>query len=502
MERKASLCGKCGEKLTHQFCVERADFLRGHLDIPNQIGPPGYVQSCTNQRVIHRQQAIAVAADALLVAHGLRQRLTERDAGVLNRVVIVDMQIALRAGFHVNQRVAGQLVEHMIKEADAGLIVVRTGSIKVDLNDDVGFCRFARDGCAAHGVLPLGFDFKALIGRSGGEAKSGLATKMARVVLGFPPRGKPPNVRPKVMGESMERKDRIDGQGALILIAFSMALGLNQALVKIMNDALQPVFQAGLRSVVAIIPVLLISLYFKRRLSISDGSLIPGILTGCCFAAEFVLLFLALEYTSVARASIFFYTMPFWLAVAAHFLIPGERLTIWRVLGLGLAVVGVSIALGGGGDLGPKALLGDVMCLIGAMFWAVIALMARKTKLANSCPEMQLLYQLVVSGIILVPFSLLFGDWVREFTPVYGAIFAFQCFGIVGVGFLTWFWVLKRYPASDMASFGFLAPVFGVIFGWLLLEEAITWDIVLAMALVAVGIYLVNARFAKAKTPA
>jgi len=129
-------------------------------------------------------------------------------------------------------------------------------------------------------------------------------------------------------------------------------------------------------------------------------------------------------------------------------------------------------------------------------------LMARKTKLANSCPEMQLLYQLVVSGIILIPFSLLFGDWMRDFTPVYGLIFAFQCVGIVAIGFLTWFWVLKRYPASDMASFGFLAPVFGVIFGWLLLDEAITWDIVLAMALVAVGIYLVNARFAKAKTPA
>jgi len=294
------------------------------------------------------------------------------------------------------------------------------------------------------------------------------------------------------------RKDRIDASGALVLVLFSGVLGLNQALVKIMNGALQPVFQAGLRSVLAIIPVLLIALYLKRRLSISDGSLVPGILSGLLFAIEFLLLFLALEYTSVARASIFFYTMPFWLAIAAHFLIPGDRLTLWRVLGLVLALVGVIIALGGEAP-GPRAIWGDVMCLIAATFWAGIALIVRKSALGKSCPEMQMLYQLVVSGIVLIPLSLFFGEWVRDWSVGYAGIFAFQVVGVVGIGFLSWFWVLSIYPASDMASFGFLAPVFGVIFGWLLLNEPITWDVVVALALVAAGIFLVNARFAKAK---
>lgn len=295
----------------------------------------------------------------------------------------------------------------------------------------------------------------------------------------------------------MARKDRIDAQGAMVLIAFSAVLGLNQVLVKVMNGALQPVFQAGLRSVLAIIPVLIIALWLKRRLTIRDGSLGPGIISGFLFAGEFVLLFLALDYTSVARASIFFYTMPFWMAIGAHFLIPGDRLTRWRVFGLALAVIGVMIALQGGSAAGPMALWGDVMCLIGATFWAAIGLLARKTALSRSCPEMQLLYQLVVSGIVLIPFSLLFGDWVRDFTSVSAGIFAFQVVGVVGIGFLSWFWVLSIYPASDMASFGFLAPVFGVILGWLILGEEITPSIVLALALVAAGIFLVNARFAR-----
>jgi len=269
------------------------------------------------------------------------------------------------------------------------------------------------------------------------------------------------------------RKDRIDASGALILVLFSAALGLNQALVKVMNGALQPVFQAGLRSALAIIPVLLIALYLKRRLSISDGSLLPGIASGCLFGIEFLLLFLALEYTSVARASIFFYTMPFWLAIGAHFLIPGDRLTLWRIVGLVLALVGVIIALGGESP-GPRAIWGDVMCLVAATFWAGIALIVRKTDLGKACPEMQLLYQLTVSGLLLIPLSLFFGDWVRDWSLGYGAVFAFQVIGVVGIGFLAWFWVLSIYPASDMASFGFLAPVFGVIFGWALLNEPIT----------------------------
>ena len=143
----------------------------------------------------------------------------------------------------------------------------------------------------------------------------------------------------------MDRKDRIDALGATLLVGFSMLLGLNQVLVKLVNSGLAPVFQAGLRSPCAFLPVLLYALYARKKLSINDGSLIPGIVCGFFFASEFLLLFQALDYTTVARASVFFYTMPFWLAVAAHFLIPGERLTTVRIAGLALAVAGIAWAL-------------------------------------------------------------------------------------------------------------------------------------------------------------
>jgi len=293
---------------------------------------------------------------------------------------------------------------------------------------------------------------------------------------------------------TLQRKDHIDKLGAVVLVSFSALLGLNQVLIKLVNAGLQPVFQAGLRSVCAFLPVLLFALITRKALSVRDGSLLPGILAGTLFAVEFTLLFIALDYTSVARASVLFYTMPIWVAVAAHFLIPGETLTLKRSTGLFLACLGVVAALAHNTNpVTGKAFIGDLLCLLASTLWAAIALLARRTKLSKSTPEMQLLYQLGVSAPILLILSLAFGDWFREPTPIIWAIFAFQVLVVVCVGFLSWFWVLSIYPAADMAVYSFLAPVFGVLLGWLLLGESIGWNVGLALLLVSIGIALVNA---------
>lgn len=293
----------------------------------------------------------------------------------------------------------------------------------------------------------------------------------------------------------MQRKSGIDAFGAVLLIAFSALLGLNQVMIKLVNDGLQPVFQAGLRSACAFFPVLVFALIMRKKLSLTDGSLGPGILAGLLFGIEFILMFVGLDYTSVARASVLFYTMPIWVALGAHWLIPGESLTRLRLGGLLLALLGVIVALSVNNyPASDKALLGDLMCLVAATLWAAIALLARTTRLAHSRPEMQLLYQLGVSAPLLLLASLAFGPWLRDPTPLLWGIFTFQVLVVVSIGFLTWFWVLSVYPASDMAVYSFLAPVFGVLFGWVILDEHIGLNILLALVLVSVGITLVTRR--------
>ena len=301
----------------------------------------------------------------------------------------------------------------------------------------------------------------------------------------------------------MERKDHIDLFGASVLISFSVLLGLNQALVKLVNVGFAPVFQAGLRSACAFLPVLVFAWIARRRLSVTDGTLGPGVLNGLLFSVEFCLLFLALDYTSVARVSLFFYTMPFWVALGAHFLIPGERLTRGRVLGLAIALAGVTLALFGdasstgssaSSSAGDMMWLGDLLAVGGAVFWAGIALLTRTTRLANASPEMNLLYQLAVSAVVLLAVAPLFGEPIRELTPTILGIFTFQFLVVVAFGFVVWFWILVTYPVSDMASFGLLTPVFGVFFGWLMFDDELTPSFILSLVMVGSGIFLINSR--------
>ena len=295
----------------------------------------------------------------------------------------------------------------------------------------------------------------------------------------------------------MAPKDKMDTLGCSLLVAVSLLLGLNQVLVKIVSEGMHPALQAGLRSGFAIFPVFVLALFLKRKLSITDGSLPWGIIAGVLFAIEFLLLFFALDYSSVARVSVLFYTMPVWMTIAAHFLIPTEKITMLRAGGLVVATAGVAIAMLGRNE-GENALIGDIFCIAAAMIWAAIGLVARLTPMNRSAPEMQLLYQLVVSAFVLLPVSYLIGDQIRELRPEHWGILAFQSIVVVGFGILTWFWILSKYPASDMASFGFLAPVFGVILGWLILDEEVSSWIVAALFMVSIGIVLIT-RKPKAK---
>lgn len=294
----------------------------------------------------------------------------------------------------------------------------------------------------------------------------------------------------------MERKPAIDVFGASVLISFSVLLGLNQALVKLVNAGFAPVFQSGLRSACAFLPVLAYAVLMRRRLSLSDGTFGPGIVNGLLFSGEFCLVFLALDFTSVARVSLFFYTMPFWVAIGAHFIIPGERLSKRRFLGLAIAIAGVTLALldDSHEEVNSQAWIGDLLALGGAVFWASIALLTRTSKLSSATPEMNLLYQLGVSAIVLLTISPLFAEPIRELTPLIVGIFTFQVFVVVAFGFVVWFWILTVYPVSDMASFGLLAPVFGVFFGWLIFDDELTISFIAALAIVGSGIFLINSR--------
>ena len=80
-----------------------------------------------------------VATKTLLVANGLSQRLAQRDADILDGVMRVDVQIALRLDVKVNQAMPRHLVEHVVEKGNAGRQAGLSGPIEIQANLHLGF---------------------------------------------------------------------------------------------------------------------------------------------------------------------------------------------------------------------------------------------------------------------------------------------------------------------------------------------------------------------------
>ncbi len=291
----------------------------------------------------------------------------------------------------------------------------------------------------------------------------------------------------------MDRKPNLDVIGVAAMLSFAVLFAFNQVVIKVTIEGIQPIFAAGLRSAIGFGALAL--WMWARGISprMSRAQLWGGFLVGVLFSLEFLCIFLALDLTTVSRASVIFYTMPIWLGLIAHFVLPGERLSGLRLLGFALAICGVAWAFldRSGGEV---SLLGDVLALIAALCWAGIALAVRLTAFSSARAEVQLMCQLAFSAVVFLAIAPLFGPLLRDFAAIHAAGLMFQSIAVVLFGFLVWFALMKIYPASDIAAFSFLSPVLSVFMGWWLLGEQIGIEIIGALGLVCLGLVLISRR--------
>jgi drug/metabolite transporter (DMT)-like permease len=291
-----------------------------------------------------------------------------------------------------------------------------------------------------------------------------------------------------------EIRPALDRAATLLLVLLCAIWGANQVVIKIANQGISPVFQAGLRSIGSALLVLLWCRWRREKLLVRDGTLAPGIAVGLLFAFEFVLVYWGVTFTTASRAAVFIYTAPFTVAIGAHLFVPGDRLTLAKLAGLVAAFLGVVVAFADALRLpSQRELIGDVMCFVGAIAWGATTVLIKATKLAQASPERTLMYQLAVSAVVLPVVALLTGE-PGVFAPSVAVVAAllYQIVVVAFATYITWFWLIGRYPASRLAAFTFLTPVLGVAFGALFLGESIRPALIVAVATIAAGIYLVN----------
>lgn len=287
------------------------------------------------------------------------------------------------------------------------------------------------------------------------------------------------------------RKSRLDGVGVAMLLGVQGLLAVNQVIIKLVNAGLQPVFFAGLRSLLAVGFVWAWLVWKGRPPRLRREAWGSGLLMGAIFAAEFLFLFLALDLTTVGRSSLIMYSMPVWFALLAHFGL-GERITGTKAAGLALAFAGCAVAILSRPTTGEASLVGDLCALGAAWGWALTAYIARRPVMRAEGPEMQLFWMVLVSAPILLLAAPLFGPLIRDLQALYIVGLVFQSSIVVAGGFIAWLWLLSVYPASTVASFSFLTPILALLLGAVLFDETIGLPILLAAALAASGIVLIN----------
>src|SRR5690606_19020496 len=123
--------------------------------------PAGQVDDHARQRLVERRVGRAEAGDAAPFAQGLIERLAERERTVLDRVMIVDLEIAPTLQAEIEAGVLGERPQHVIEEADPGRHVGPAGAVEGQLDLDRGLQGLAADrrparahlGRPAHGTI-------------------------------------------------------------------------------------------------------------------------------------------------------------------------------------------------------------------------------------------------------------------------------------------------------------------------------------------------------------
>jgi len=185
-------------------------------------------------------------------------------------------------------------------------------------------------------------------------------------------------------------------------------------------------------------------------------------------------------------------SVPFSALLAAVFF--KDKLGWRRLLGMALAFAGVAILVGE--PKRPSDLLGVLLMSGASLAWAVSLIQTKSLQGVHPLPLVG--WMTLMAAPLLVILSLLLEDrpiqaalnmgWTGIWPILYMAVFV----SIVSHGL--WYSLLYRYPLNVTAPFALLTPVFGVLFGVLLLDEAFTWFTLAGGLITLAGVTIITIR--------
>jgi drug/metabolite transporter (DMT)-like permease len=263
-----------------------------------------------------------------------------------------------------------------------------------------------------------------------------------------------------------------------------------------LND-LPPLTFAGIRFVIA--AAILFIFIAVRRVPLPRGRrdllllAVTGVLS---FSLNYGLVFWGEQYISSGLAALLQSTLPAFGLIIAHYYLPGERMTLPRILGVLLGVFGVGVIFSNQLQVaGPRALWGSAALVLSA-FCAAYANVLVKTYGLNLQPSVLAAGQMVFGLIPLLLIGIPLEGNPLKFHWTGIAVISLLYLAIVGtvVAFLLYYWLMHNMDVTKTMLIALVTPVTAVILGMLVLKEEMHWRTLIGGAMIISGIGLIVVR--------
>ncbi len=283
----------------------------------------------------------------------------------------------------------------------------------------------------------------------------------------------------------------MDLTGAAAAVLISILWGANSVVIKLGLEDAPPLRLAGMRVVVGGIVICLWAWSTGRFVGfrVERREWRPLAVLGLLFSVQMAATNIGTWLTSAAHATILVNLYAVHTVVLAHFMIPGDRLSVSKVGGVLVAYSGIVALFASQWSHGAPTLLGDVIVTV-----AGILLAERTVYLARAVqrldPVKLLLAQAVVGAAFFALASLLVEPPTTRWTARLAGSIAYQGVLISGFNFVVNLALLRDYRPSALSAFFLTQPIFGVVAAALVAGDPLTPVLVLACVAVAAGIGL------------
>ncbi len=260
--------------------------------------------------------------------------------------------------------------------------------------------------------------------------------------------------------------------------------------IKIATYSYDPITLALVRVIFASVPLIILCKFKEIKIeAFSKNWKWYAIIGLCNISIPFVLIAIGTAKINSYLAAILMSTTPLSGSILAHIFTKDEKLSYGKSIGVIIGFLGIILLFFDKVVINESNIIYALITILGSTFYCIGGLLTLKLK--NKKNENVTTSTTLWSVIFLLPFSFIFeSPWNSN--PTITSTLSLLYLGVVATGFawLIRFRILTVNGLVFQTQVAYLIPIFGIIFGYFIMDEIITWRVLISLVIILLGIYI------------